>query len=243
MSLGFGHRARIGHLYPSGGLCDFEIQSMAPEGVQFVTTRLPFKRTGLEDDSALVADVETHAGLLADAAVDLIAMNCTAASMAVGAATINQRIEAVTGIAATTTTDAVLDALSHVGAKRIALMTPYPRAVVEMEMAFLGTQGIEVVAERAFACTTPVQQGEIAPEVWLERALQLDLQGADALLISCAGIQLSPVLGEIEARLDKPVIASNAALLWKCLRALGLAERPTRYGRLLAGEFDAPRAR
>jgi hypothetical protein len=31
MSLGCGWKARIGPLYPSGGLCDCETQSMAPE--------------------------------------------------------------------------------------------------------------------------------------------------------------------------------------------------------------------
>ena len=33
MSLGFGTTARIGQLYPSGGLCDYEPQLMAPAGV------------------------------------------------------------------------------------------------------------------------------------------------------------------------------------------------------------------
>ena len=122
MSIGFGFKARIGHLYPSGGLCDYEIQAMAPEGVQFLTTRLPFSHSTLESDVALVNDVETHARLLASADVELIAMNCTAASMAVGAASINQRIEAATRIRSITTIEAVVAALKAAGARRICLM-------------------------------------------------------------------------------------------------------------------------
>ena len=83
MSIGFGHRARIGQLYPSGGLCDFEVQRMAPEGVQFVTTRMSFRDTSRESDLALVQDVEAHARLLADAKAELIAFNCNAASLMV----------------------------------------------------------------------------------------------------------------------------------------------------------------
>lgn len=237
MSLGFGYQARIGHLYPSGGLCDFEVQLMAPEGVQFVTTRMPFARTSLDSDKAVVADVESHAALLATAGVSLIAMNCTAASMAVGADVINQRIFDATGIRSVTTTDAILAALAAVGARRVALMTPYPREVVEMETAFLARHGIEVGSEVASPCSTPVEQGTFPGSHWAALARQLDVQDADAVLVSCAGIQVSAVIEEIE-RCGKPVITSNQALLWHCLRTLGLPDRPSGFGGLLAGEFD-----
>ncbi|RDK10327.1 maleate cis-trans isomerase family protein [Cupriavidus lacunae] len=237
MSLGFGYRARIGHLYPSGGLCDFEVQRMAPPGVQFVTTRMPFARTSLESDKAVVADVESHAALLATAGVSLIAMNCTAASMAVGAQVINQRIFDATGIRSVTTTDAILAALHAVGAGRVALMTPYPREVVEMEIAFLARHGVEVVCEIADPCSTPIQQGSFPASHWADLARQLDTDNADAMLISCAGIQISDVIEAIE-RTGKPVITSNQALLWHCLRTLGLADRPTGFGSLLAGNFE-----
>lgn len=36
MTGGFGWRARIGQLYPAGGLADSEPQTMAPDGVLFV---------------------------------------------------------------------------------------------------------------------------------------------------------------------------------------------------------------
>ncbi|WP_018004432.1 maleate cis-trans isomerase family protein [Cupriavidus neocaledonicus] len=237
MSLGFGYQARIGHLYPSGGLCDFEVQLMAPAGVQFVTTRMPFSRTSLESDKAVVADVESHAALLATAEVSLIAMNCTAASMAVGAQAINQRIFDATGIPSITTTDAILAALRAIGASRVALMTPYPSEVVEMEIAFLARHNIEVTCDISDPCSTPIQQGSFPASHWAELAAQIDTDQADAVLISCAGIQVSGVIEAIE-RAGKPVVASNQALLWHCLRTLGLTDRPSGFGSLLAGRFD-----
>jgi maleate isomerase len=239
MSIGFGFKARIGHLYPSGGLCDYEIQAMAPDGVQFLTTRLPFSQATLESDIALVENVEAHARLLASAEVALIAMNCTAASMAVGAVAINQRIEAATQIASITTIEAVLAALRAVGARRVALLAPYPADVVEMEKAFLAGHGVEVIAQYSEPCVTPVEQGTLPATHWARLAATIDCPQADALLISCAGIQLASVLDEIERRFGRPVIASNPALLWHCLRVLNLPERPQGYGALLAGRFDA----
>nr|WP_315594124.1 AroM family protein [uncultured Cupriavidus sp.] len=237
MSLGFGYLARIGHLYPSGGLCDFEIQRMAPEGVQFLTTRMPFSRTSLESDKAVVADVESHAALLATAGVGLIAMNCTAASMAVGSQVINRRIFDATGIRSVTTTDAILAALRAVRARRIALITPYPREVVEMEIAFLACRGVKVVSEVAAPCSTPIEQGSLPASHWAELAQQLNTDNADAVLVSCAGIQVSSVIEDIE-RTGRPVVTSNQALLWHCLRTLGLPDRVPRFGGLLAGNFD-----
>jgi maleate isomerase len=163
MSSGVGRLARIGHLYPSGGLCDHEVQLMAPDGVQFVTTRLPFRRTGLADDRHLVEDLEQHAALLADAEVAVIAVNCTAATMLAGPDRIRQRIDAATGIGTVTMIEAMLAALAAAGISRPALLTPYPPEVLEVEMAFLRQRHIEVVTHRGIPCATPIEQAMIEP--------------------------------------------------------------------------------
>jgi len=237
MSIGFGTLARIGHLYPSGGLCDYEIQRMAPDGVQFVTTRMPFRRTGLADDLALFDDLEAHSRLLADAEVDLIAVNCTAATMLAGPDAVNSRVRAATGIAATTTIEAVLEALAAAGIRRVALLTPYEEEVTAAEVAFLRAQGLEVAGTATLPCRTPVEQAERDPEVWRRLACDPALRQADGLLISCAGIRVAPVLADIEREFGRPVIASNQALLWRCLRMTGVQDRPAGYGALLNGVF------
>ena len=238
MSGGFGWKARIGQLYPSGGLADSEPQAMAPEGVQFVTTRLTFKRVGLEHGRGLVRDLESHARLLADAEVKLIVFNCTSASMAVGPGAINRRIEAATGIRSTTTIEAVLAALGAARFRRLGLLTPYTEDVVQAETEFLAAAGHRVTMTRTEPCTTPVQQGLMPAARWIELAEPFAGQDIDALFISCAGIQIAPVLQQIEDRLQRPVVTSNQAVVWHCLRVLGLPDRPKGYGALLAGAFD-----
>lgn len=242
MALGFGWKARIGQLYPSGGLCDHEPQAMAPDGVQFVTTRMSFRRTDLEDNATLAHNLETQACLLADAEVHLIAFNCTAASLVVGPDAINKRIKAATGIVSTTTIEAVLAALAAARLRRLALLTPYPPAVVAAETAFFQARGYEVTATAGLPCATPVQQAMIPPSRWQELAHELGRTGCDGLLISCAGIQLAAALAAIEQDFHRPVIASNQALLWHCLRLLGLPDRPAGYGALLQGRFDGDAA-
>jgi maleate isomerase len=213
---------------------------MAPEGVQILTTRLSFGKAGLQDDAAIVRDLEAHAHLLADAKVQLIAFNCTVASLVAGPHAINRRIKTATGIPSTTTVEAVLAALVAARLQRFALLTPYLPEVVAAETAFFQAQGYEVAAAAGLPCDDPVTQGSIPPARWLE--LSRDLRGidCDGLLISCAGIQLAPVLAAIEEDFCRPVIASNQALVWHCLRMLGLPDRPAGYGALLEGAFDTP---
>ncbi|MEZ2742197.1 aspartate/glutamate racemase family protein [Paenalcaligenes hominis] len=240
MSIGFGHRSKIGQLYPSGGLCDFEIQLMAPEGVQFLTTRMPFKRSSLEDDIAFVKELETHAELLADAQVDLIAMNCTAASLIAGPEVVNQRIWSATGIPSVTTIEALMAAVQATGMQRVALMTPYVQEVVDKEVEYLTAGGYEVVTTLGKACQTPIEQGSLPPETWLNLSRQLqDDTRIDGLIISCAGIQVAPVLAQIEQELCIPVVTSNQALLWACLSLSGIMEPVTNYGDLLGGKFGS----
>lgn len=230
MSLGFGDRARIGHLYPSGGLCDFELQRMAPEGVQFVVTRMPFRDTSKASDLALVEDIETHSRLLADAQVDFIAFNCTAASLFVGPEAIRARIHAATGLDTITTIEAVIDALRALGARRLALLTPYREDVSASEVHHLEQDGFSVLAQSHLPCLTPAEQGAIPPKRWLDLASRIDVTGCDAVLFSCAGINISPVLAAIETATELPVVSSNSALLWKTL-ALACVNSPMHCAR------------
>ncbi|MDS9469688.1 hypothetical protein RGQ15_19160 [Paracoccus sp. MBLB3053] len=224
---------RVGHLYPSGGISDHELQRMAPEGLRFLVTRMPFRDTSRESDILMARDVESHAGLLADAKVELIAFNCTAASMLAGPGVLERRIETATGIPAVTTIEAVMAGLSRFDARKVALFTAYDPDVVEEEHRFLATRGISVVAEGHVPCSDPISQGNIPPRRWFELVTGTDCREAEAILCSCAGIEISPVLSAIEHLTGKPVIASNAALLRLILTRLAWSSPVEGYGRLL----------
>ena len=54
----------------------------------------------------------------------------------------------------------------------------------------------------------------------------------DAVFVSCTNLRTLETIAEVEAALDKPVMASNLALAWHMLRLAGLEPAPDRRERL-----------
>lgn len=234
MNPGIGTLARIGQLYPSGGLCDHEPQLMAPPGVRFVTTRVPFRQTSVEADRQFSEGLEAHAQLLADASVELLAINCTAATLLAGPENLRRRLFAATGLDSVSTIEAVIAGCRAQGMQRIGLLTPYPQEVIDVEREYFAGLGIEVVSALGRPCATPVEQGSLPAQTWLDLAQGFRGMVLDGVLISCAGIQVAEVLATIETRLQLPVVSSNQALVWMSLQRLGIGATRPGYGSLFA---------
>ena len=228
--------ATIGMLLPSGNLvAEEQIHAMTPKGVRALTTRLPLTGSSDADLKRMTESLEGAAGLLADARVDLIAFNCTAVSTYSSDADckIADRITNATKTPAVTTAQALVAALRHFEAKRVVLVTPYIEAVTRREQAFLAHHGFEVIHSASHGINLNWDMAQEPPETWTRLVLDNRRDDADAYLLSCTAIRSAEVIDGIETVLGKPVITSNQALMWHCLRALGI-ERPIKgFGRLL----------
>jgi maleate isomerase len=65
--------------------------------------------------------------------------------------------------------------------------------------------------------------------------------GAEALFVSCTGLQAHTAIPALEAATGRPVVTSNQAQVWEALSLLGYARPVLGYGRLLEG-LAPPRA-
>jgi maleate isomerase len=130
-----------------------------------------------DDDTSLDqferSRIETAVDLLADAKVDAILWNGTAASW-LGFerdAELVTTIEAQTGIPATTAVIAINAELERLAARRVALVTPYVEALEAKIIANYRAAGIEVAAatrldlteNTAYAAITPQEIADMAP--------------------------------------------------------------------------------
>jgi maleate isomerase len=233
----YNWRARIGMLLPStNSVAEPQIYKMLPDGVTFHTTRLKLKGSRESDIMGMIAGVEDGAKLLEDASPDLIVFHCTAASMFKTGMDdeIIGRIERATGLPATSTSKAVLDAFHALDVHRIALTTPYIRETNEREVAFLESHQIKVLSETGMDIAGDgLQMAAVEPGTWYRRVKAQRDEAADAYFISCTAIRSAEIIEPLERDLDKPVVTSNQAMVWHCLKKAGVREARPGYGRLM----------
>ncbi|NKJ44801.1 MULTISPECIES: maleate cis-trans isomerase family protein [unclassified Novosphingobium] len=234
---GYGWRLRLGMLLPSSNpVAEPELIRFLPEGVSLHTTRLKLAGSTRDDLLGMTDGVEQAVALLVDAGVDRIVFNCTAVSTfdpAMGE-TLRQRMEVTSGKPATSTSDAITAALAELAPRRIALVTPYIDPVVKREIAFLEHYGYEVVVDFGLGLGEGKAMSAIEPGEWYRHAMATAGSGADLVFLSCTAIRAFDVIADLERDLGLPVISSNQAMLWWCLRQAGLRDRIPALGRLLA---------
>jgi maleate isomerase len=167
--------------------------------------------------------------------IDVMAFACTSGAMVIGDETVAARIrEARPGIACTTPMAAAIAGLKALGARRIALLTPYVDRINQMMRDYMESRGVKVTVMGSFNHENDNEVARIDADS-IERAV-LDLGGQDAVdsvFVSCTSLRVAMFVESLEKSLGKPVTSSNHALAWHSLRLSGYAEPVSGFGRLM----------
>ena len=236
MGGGIAHRGSLGFILMSTDLAsEADLNAMAPEGVGIHITRLK------TDDYTTNETLARHIDHMADAASRLqpdvkpsvISYSCTSGSIVCREENVFREIRKgapyaqpmciVTG---------VMDALREVGAKKIVVGTPYLDDVNTAEAEYLLAAGFDVLDIQGLCLATGIEFGKVEPSYWKEFALEIDQPEADAIFLSCGGIRSLEVVDEIEQAAGKPVITSNQAQFWSCLRRAGIMDKLEAFGQI-----------
>ena len=232
----YGERLRVGMILPNRNVvAEADAQAMLPTGVSIHTTRLKLHGTTTADIKEMSDGAESAAMLLSAAPIGIIVFHCTAVSTsdpAMGDQLV-ARIEKAANKKAIATSQGLVAALNALRAKRIVMLTPYPQAVNDAEVRFLNHFGFDVLHEIGLNLPSTVSTASVTPEQWFEKALAMKRTDADAYFLSCTNIRVLSIIDELEHRLEAPVITSNQAMLWHCLRQSGINDVVRGYGQLL----------
>ena len=233
---------RIGMIVPSSNTC-LEPQTYRMLGgrtdVTVHFTRIPVTRIALDDSANRQFDpavMREAAGLLATADVDVIAWNGTSGSW-LGSAhdqELADEITGATGIPATTSTLAYLQAFRTFGTERIGLFTPYTEDVNHQVIASYEHKGIKTVDHRALGLSDNESFARVTEEEMLPGSRELAATAPDALVYLCTNLYGANITEEIEAGTGVPVLDSVAVTLWHALKLAGAPLLDPRWGRLLA---------
>lgn len=235
----FGWRARLGLVTPSlGWTIEHEWPRMLPKGVSYLVSRVPLKATTPEELLKMGEHAEEAASLLASAEVDLICYGCTVETILQGIdydKILTDNLNKRAGVPVLTMASAVVAALKHLDAKKIAIVTPYIEEINKHETRFMESLGYEVIYERGLGISSTVDIAKISPAAVIElgREAMARAPQADVLFMSCGNLRTIEAIDILEQAVGKPVISSNQAMLWAALRAVGVTESLKGWGALL----------
>jgi maleate isomerase len=228
---------RFGLLTPSSNTTqEPELSAALPASVSLHTGRVAYRDITPEEQMRCVLELEAESRKLADAEVGCIVFAATAPTLAKGKGydrELIRRMEDAAGRPATTAATAFVDALTLLGANRIAIGAPWSSTMDKPMVAFMQASGFEVVHSEVVGFVASVELGRVGPETAYDLGRKADRADADAIIMPGGNWSSMPVVERLESELGKPVLVNNAVSLWAGLRLLRRGDSIHGYGRLL----------
>ena len=175
---------------------------------------------------------------LAKQGVDAIMVIGTSLTFYKGAAVhrrLLEQLRAATGLPVSTMSQAVVDGLRAVGARKVAVATAYDGEVNRRLKEFLTDEGFAVGAIDGFGITDfggPSRMGEQDILDLGEKVCELAGE-PEGLLISCGGLRTLGIAKPFEQRHGVPVVSSTQAAFWAAMRLVGQSGQLAGYGKML----------
>lgn len=225
----------VGLIIPSGNrLTEPQFHRYMPPEVGVHVTRLRMTGKFRKALGELKKSLSEAAEALSDIKPSLIVFHCTANSMENGLAheaAIVETIEKASGCPTITTAQAITKAFDFLGIKKLVLVSPYVKETNEHEVKYLSEAGYTVLHERGLGLESDAY-ASVTPEEWKKVVKENTRVEADGYFLSCTNTRMIEAIEDLEDDLGKPVVTSNQATIWACLKRLSLKSSAQGLGRL-----------
>ena len=218
---------RLGLLLPSSGTVqEVDFYRRVPDDVSVHAARMRLAGTTEPDEVRMLDEHALPAARdLATVRPDVVVFSCTSAGALRGAgydAELCARISEETGAPTVSTLAAAREALERLGARSVALLTPYVAELTDRVRASLEAAGIAVPRVHGLGLTDSLAIARVTPEEIHACAVER-FRGApvDAIFVACCTFRAFDAKPAIERALGRPVVTSNSAALAAALRILG----------------------
>ncbi|MGW4391755.1 maleate cis-trans isomerase family protein [Streptomyces sp. NBC_00063] len=220
-------------------------EAAAPEDrFVFHSSRMRMKHVTPEELRAMNAQTERAALELADARPDVVATACLVAIMAQGPGhhcTAEDEIRTVlraqqVQAPVVSSAGALLDGIAALGAKKVAVVTPYMKPLTRLVTEYIEDAGVEVVDALSLEVPDNLAVARLDPQDLREHYKRLKLGDADALVLSaCVQMPSLSAIQPVQNELGLPVLSAATATAFRILTELGLPPLVPDAGSLLAG--------
>lgn len=241
----YGPRARVGVATPQANpTVEPEMRALLPEAVGVYATRLTHRSPQLADRlEHYISHIPDAIRSFGPMRLAAFGFGCTGTSYHAG----RQREDALTaaaeqecGVPVVSAAQAIREALAVLGARRIALLSPYPEDLAEAGYRYWQDAAVPVTAKlrvdpslddthRIYEFTSADALAALRT-LWREPAAR----GADCVLASGTGMPTLRALRAFRGECGVPVLSSNLCLAWALLRRAAPELAPAAPAALLA---------
>jgi maleate isomerase len=223
---GPGRQRGVGVVAPFDLALDRELWRWVPDDVSLFLTRTPHVEAPVSIELAeAVSDPDdlaraTRAVLAVEPRV--VAYACTSGSFVQGMDGERRLVRAMVAAGAptaVTTSGALLAALGALGARRVAVATPYVENVTARLHRFLAEAGVATASSAHLGLEAGIWK--VPYETTARLLRDADSPAAEAVFVSCTNLPTYDLIAPLERELGKPVLTANQVTLWAALRAVG----------------------
>ena len=245
---------RIGQIVPSSNTTmETEVPAMLQRAIlgdgmsfTFHSSRAPMKTVTKDELTAMNGHMARCAQELTDARMDVIASACLVAIMCQGPGYHRETEQALRDVCRKdapnteiiTSAGALIEGLNTIGAKKIAIVTPYVKNLTELVAGYIESEGIEVLDAISLEIPNNLEVGARDPMALIQIARRLSVANIDALVLSaCVQMPSLPALAPVQRTVDVPVLSTASATVFQILRGLNLDAPIPQAGDLLSGQY------
>lgn len=209
---------------------------VASERIGVYVARIPYANPTTPENLRKMQPALTAGAalILPDEPLDAICYSCTSASVVIGDAEIETAIQAAKpGIPVVTPPMAGMRGLNAFGVRRISILTPYTVETSRPMATYFAERGFEVLSFTCLGFEDDREMARISPAALVDLARQATHPQADALFVSCTALRGALAVTGMEQAIGRPVVTSNQATAWNCLRLSGDETAHPEFGRLM----------
>ncbi|WP_256750264.1 ectoine utilization protein EutA [Mesorhizobium sp. Mes31] len=209
---------------------------VASERIGVYVARIPYANPTTPENLRKMQPALTAGAalILPDEKLDAICYSCTSASVVIGDTEIEAAIQAAKpGVAVVTPPMAGVRGLNAFGARRISILTPYTVETSRPMAAYFAAKGFEIASFTCLGFEDDREMARIAPPALVDLARQATHAQAEALFVSCTALRAALAVTGMEQAIGRPVVTSNQATAWSCLRLCGDETAHPEFGRLM----------
>ena len=211
------------------------IKIIKDKEIDFFVNRIecfnPLTKENLIKMSEKVTEVTKD--ILPDEKIDCVAYGCTSGTIAAGFDAIQKKIkDAKPEAIVTTPSTASIKALKKLNVNKVAIFTPYSKKLNDEVLDFFKKENFEIKANSYFNIESDIDIGKVDPNYLYEVLSKMDLNGAEALFISCTALPALSIVDSLEKKLNITVLSSNQTLIWDALNSIKNKETTKGFGKI-----------